>query len=205
VAVSWKILTATSAKRNSVESPLLRLPGEIRNMIWEYAMSDDVIFIADDLSMEYTGGPGRTLHYLGKPWDLSKVDQDSTTKPLLHVCRQIYTEVSTMIHTLSTLYFATKDSIDYFIKHSSLDQRCLITSIVVPIKYLRLYHRRRRQDFRQSFPNIKRVEIENNIVKRSLKSDRWVRGEHSESSKRKIEDWVKKREGMDLEVGWYFN
>ncbi len=78
---------------NTRNSPLLRLPVEIREMIWEYTLSCSPI----------------------RPWSnqFSPSPQPSPTDkfPLLRVCRQIYAETAALPYTLNTVSFAELDDL----------------------------------------------------------------------------------------------
>jgi hypothetical protein len=84
-----------SAQRNTTTSPLLRLPRELRDLIWTYTLSGNII------KAEY------------RP-----VDKYPRATPLKHrfgllrTCRQIYAETSSLPWTLSTFSFHTRRSFE---------------------------------------------------------------------------------------------
>ena len=81
------ILTILSIKHNS-ETSLLRLPAEIRNLIWEYALG------------------GRTIRCfaLSFPTPTSRIAKGANNA-LLRVCRQIYAETALSPYRMNTFSF----------------------------------------------------------------------------------------------------
>ncbi|KAF2707470.1 hypothetical protein K504DRAFT_535132 [Pleomassaria siparia CBS 279.74] len=86
---------AAIAKRNATESPLLRLPGEIRNRIWEYACCGEVVF-----SYSFDGGKGKSNRRIEKTSLENTAAQSAFRIP--RICRQIYVETATLPYSLST-------------------------------------------------------------------------------------------------------
>jgi hypothetical protein len=79
-------LRSNSTERNEIESPLLHLPGEIRNLIWEYASSGADI----DLHNHADGKISVHNH------------DDLAAFHLPQVCRQTHSETHTLAYALST-------------------------------------------------------------------------------------------------------
>ncbi|KAF2635352.1 hypothetical protein P280DRAFT_196935 [Massarina eburnea CBS 473.64] len=110
--VLWGLeLTSSSAQRNQRESPLLRLPAEVRNEIYNYALTADYKFS-----------------------DSGKLPLAASLS-LLVVCRQINTEASNLplmlstFHLDSALAYPTSNKLrDLFTAH----QRLLIKTIELP-------------------------------------------------------------------------
>ncbi|KAI4916534.1 hypothetical protein J4E85_010189 [Alternaria conjuncta] len=75
-------------QRNAEESPLLRLPAEIRAMIWKLAIGNPIIRPA-------WGGPIKPLKYRS-PFEerASEFPAPRHRFALLRVCRQIYSEAA---------------------------------------------------------------------------------------------------------------
>jgi len=84
------LLITLSARQNQRESPLLRLPAELRHRIFEYALSGHVYFIK---IIEARFSPFGTLETVSKAADNAFV--------LLQVCRQIYAETALLRISLS--------------------------------------------------------------------------------------------------------
>ncbi|KNG47733.1 hypothetical protein TW65_05538 [Stemphylium lycopersici] len=197
------------AKRNSTESPLLRFPGEIRSKIWQFALGYQQIDIFDKSG-------GQIWHvkpsHDARPIAGSTTNSQSSVKPtfaLPRVCRQIYVEAAAIIYTLNTFSFSSQQTLDGFIRHRALGQRRLIISIDVPFNYFRLYHMEFRDRFRIAFPNIKRIGIHILAAQITQRVLEWTwtwktpQREPIGDAKKKIEDFVKDKEGNDLVIGWH--
>ncbi|KAI4706352.1 hypothetical protein J4E89_009086 [Alternaria sp. Ai002NY15] len=93
-------------QRNATASPLLRLPAEIRNMIFAYALShgDTKLHIIPSIQ----DGPGGTGCWKHRSWP------DPVNVSLLYVCRQIHLETALLPYELNIFvvyghYNAVKD------------------------------------------------------------------------------------------------
>jgi hypothetical protein len=121
----------------------------------------------------------------------------------------MYVETSAMVYTLNTFTFTDRYTLDRFIRDRAPGQRHLVTSIDVPFEYFRMYSDDSRKKFRQTFRNIKRVGIH---VQVALSTQRVIPEtwntikplkEPLADTKKRLEEWVKEKEGTDLEVNWY--
>jgi len=81
-------LTDSSSKKNARDSPLLRLPPEIRSMIWEYVLGEHTIRMGESWHFTFPAQGTAQIHF-----------------DLLRVCRQVYVEASNLPRTLNTLSF----------------------------------------------------------------------------------------------------
>jgi hypothetical protein len=82
-----------SAERNQIDSPLLRLPGELRNIIYEYALDGRV------WSIGYGGWDSLS----GDHPRVNDTTESSDACSLLRVCHQIHTEAHHLL-TYSSFY-----------------------------------------------------------------------------------------------------
>jgi len=96
------MLISCSKNRNAVTSPLLRLPGELRNVIWVYASYVPAVEIGGKYSLPCRG---RTLDQALQ----QREDSMRSAFYLPQVCRQIYVETASMAYALCT--FIVSDSI----------------------------------------------------------------------------------------------
>jgi len=203
----FQTLTCHSAQRNSNESPLLRLPSEIRSKIWEYAVGYHCIRIFDKT---YSSRGFSAVELTRRSFPLET--GGSFVWPnfaLPKVCRQLYVEAAAMVYTLNNFSFFNKLAMDRFIKHRALGQRRLITSITVPSDYFRLYAAGHRKKLRRTFPDVKRIIVE---VDRDFNPPRrmyprtWTpinpHRKSFEHTKEDIVELVNEREGASLEVDW---
>ncbi|KZM25614.1 uncharacterized protein EKO05_0001866 [Ascochyta rabiei] len=196
------------AERNSIESPLLRLPGEIRDKIWRYALGEHEISI-QNLSREEVVSDGyeiRTLHSeaLVSPGFVRHTFQ------LPKVCRQVYVESSHHVYLLNTFTFLSMGAFDRWIKNRCFGQRRLIASLDIPRVYTRLYRSGFRRSFRQKFPNIRRIGIDNwtlfceyGEIKRVPENRQKSAFERWNDARAKIIAEVKEKEGHHVTVAWH--
>jgi hypothetical protein len=115
--------------RNNQKSPLLRLPPEIRNRIWKYAVGGNTIKSVDI-------GLWRGDYRLKLPTS----EQLPTSEPghvfaLLRTCRQIYAETAVLPYTDNTFSFCSVRSMRYGLKHVKAHLRTHITSIQLEIDF----------------------------------------------------------------------
>ncbi|KAF9732882.1 hypothetical protein PMIN07_007212 [Paraphaeosphaeria minitans] len=113
-------------KRNSTESPLLRLPGEIRNMIYGYVTGHYNIYHTSD---------GRLMVGPIDPWDWRHAFVEFPSVPslltLTLVCRQTYIE--SRMHVFANNTFDTKNFF-YFrrrVEKLSTEQKHAISTITL--------------------------------------------------------------------------
>ncbi|KAF2132950.1 hypothetical protein P153DRAFT_333723 [Dothidotthia symphoricarpi CBS 119687] len=196
-AISARSAFMQMASRNSQESLLLRLPGEIRNIIWTYAVGGHLINIRDPY---YRKRLSMKSGYHASPLSIS------AQSPLLHqyvsptfklpqVCRQIYCESSSLIYTQNCFAFGSLRAIDNWIKNRPLGQKRLVTSIDVPFEYMRLYYGSLRKFFREKFPSIKRIGVHSMVLYLSCGVH-----ESEEKTMTRIADNIKMYEGQDIDV-----
>ncbi|KAF2437380.1 hypothetical protein P171DRAFT_492128 [Karstenula rhodostoma CBS 690.94] len=101
------------AKRNATDSPLLRLPGELRNKIWRYATASNIVNMHDDDSRpDAVVCKGHTVGVVGEDNPIRWLSTRAEDKPRLptafhlsEVCRQIYHEVGTLAYSDSIFFF----------------------------------------------------------------------------------------------------
>lgn len=119
---------------------------------------------------------------------------------LLHkICRQMYVETSPLIYTLNTFTFNNVDTMDRWIKDRAPGQLRLVTSVDVPMEYMRLYHLGFRKKFCAKFPGIKRIGVDILVPYFS----RYM-SETLEESKARILRKIKEWEGEHVEVEWHW-
>lgn len=108
-----------SVKRNATNSPLLRLPTELRLKIWEYALGGQIVAIHRPVELtegKVIFGPdsankGKAIAFVGFPalWrTLCHRTRECTVPSAFHlpeVCRQIYCETSSLAYSSTTFFF----------------------------------------------------------------------------------------------------
>jgi hypothetical protein len=167
------------AKRNSLKSPLLRLPAELRNKIFAFALGGhditiySTIYSTTSCLMDHTFGKD----FLSYTAVSSDKEAQGFVKPafqLPRVCRQIYSETATLAYVLNTFKFdretLTKNKGKYSGNgYSTMDlwldrllpaQIKAIQSLQVSRWYWRRYVSGLRPAFRNRFPGLKWVVAE---------------------------------------------
>lgn len=92
-----RVTKAEAAAANKRNSPLLRLPAELRNLIYHYALGNCTLILSTHL--------GRLRLY----------QRDIPAFPLLAVCTQIHAEVVLLPYSLNTFDFAFDVTLDFFL------------------------------------------------------------------------------------------
>ncbi|KAI4644825.1 uncharacterized protein J4E79_010960 [Alternaria viburni] len=101
---------------NATTSPLLLLPAELRNMIFEYAMYHETI----------------NLHQKYNRWTRISASEPRHSEPLLFVCRQIHLEVAILPYKLNvfSITFDRYADLGDFLKQRTPDQVDLMVKVV---------------------------------------------------------------------------
>ena len=139
-------LRLKSARRNARDSPLLRLPAEIRASIWKHALEYPVVKVR----------PSSKRHRKSVRVNFG----------LLRICRQVYSETARLPHTLNTFSFSTHDDVTNFARRKKLDklQKLSVRSnwITHSLDLVRsvLYHR-------EHLPQLQEVELTMHDLPRS--------------------------------------
>ena len=103
-------LTDYSTKRNSEQSPLLRLPAELRNKIYQETLSGYVIQL---YSFSLFEKPERRLHCEPAPGSMTTRPKDNLwplVQSLSHSSRQLHAEIGEMVFTESIICYFSKDT-----------------------------------------------------------------------------------------------
>ncbi|KAF2831016.1 hypothetical protein CC86DRAFT_281657, partial [Ophiobolus disseminans] len=95
--------------RNQQESPFLRLPGELRNRVYHYALSDVV------LSVYRSGTPPTYLQVIPH--------SASAAASKFAVCRQVHAETHLLLFQLTTFLVYSDGSFAEFVNHLTDAQR----------------------------------------------------------------------------------
>jgi hypothetical protein len=169
----------------------LRLPPEIRNKIWRYAVGGldihirEIVFI-DPVKLSYAARPvGAHTYHPPFAFHLHKVS------------RQVYVEVCPLIYALNTFAFDYVSVMDRWIRARPVGQMQLITSMNITSQYFWLYVHGYRKTFRKKFPHVKRI----GICEWSYRIGRRM-GETVEEAKERIVKLVHRREGDGVTVEW---
>lgn len=107
-------LSSNSAERNAQESPLLRLPPELRNRIWTYVLSTK-----DDITPDADGKDFK--------WNLEEIHLD-----IIGVCRQTYAETAMLPFALGSFRFRNFNRMQQLLDITFPEQRSAISKIKLP-------------------------------------------------------------------------
>ncbi|KAF2635243.1 hypothetical protein P280DRAFT_473967 [Massarina eburnea CBS 473.64] len=125
MASSNSIENLDITKRNATESPLLRLPAELRNRIYEYAIGGGIIVVDDIIAFPRDGWLEYTVTYR----DASDVGNfsrfDGSDKPLRvsrifaldRTCRQTWSESHKLLFSHNKFHFMVNETMKDFVRH----------------------------------------------------------------------------------------
>ncbi|KAI4634112.1 uncharacterized protein J4E87_001282 [Alternaria ethzedia] len=116
--------------RNQTESPLLRLPGELRNRIYELVVGGNIIFVSGLLQR-----PEKALVDLMTPGVAQKSTWTSVSRifTIGLACRQLHRETALTQYTKNVFHFDDMQSGRAFVNGLTSTQRALLTSISVNV------------------------------------------------------------------------
>jgi hypothetical protein len=173
---------------NSDQSPLLKLPAELRNKIFGYVMGSYDIYIEASRNTPYRGH-GHLTRYVdyqilttilppGLDYRPAAPGDDLPNFALSRVCRQLYGETSPLPYTLNNFKFVnssyrysiTKESGKYSgrLNYTSLDfwlerrlpvQIKVLTSIAPMARYINKYYSGKRPAFLIRFPGLQKLDL----------------------------------------------
>ncbi|KAF2662863.1 hypothetical protein K491DRAFT_709522 [Lophiostoma macrostomum CBS 122681] len=119
--------------RNTTTSPLLRLPGELRNQIWSYSFAP-------------------TIHF-----SLFTSTTPSSPVPALHLaCRSLYTETGTFLYSGPTFYFAGMSTFKAWVLNRSAAQLGAVTSVRFQARDA---HFRDAEYIQKELPGLKKIQV----------------------------------------------
>jgi hypothetical protein len=99
----YRWLTIASTPRSQFQSPLLRLPGELRNLIYFH------LFITEAFKLERHGFNTQNFPYINRH---RHREPTSHRLALLSVCRQTYAEAALLPFTLSTIEITNIETLE---------------------------------------------------------------------------------------------
>ncbi|PSN69748.1 hypothetical protein BS50DRAFT_585269 [Corynespora cassiicola Philippines] len=149
-------------ERNSIESPLLRLPGEIRNRIYDYILHNLAIIVRG--SRKYNIQPERR-EYERVECKFSLNANFQSAANLTQACRLLYAELSTLIYPNCTfqLEFIGKELFQNFIDVIKA-RRSRIFRIIPTMKMLDQWLVCRGYPITKHYPNFQRMVIPRDLL-----------------------------------------
>lgn len=165
-----------SARLNEIESPLLRLPAEIRNKVYAYVLSGEK-------SVLYTS------RGVSKQWAMCLA--------VTSVCRQMHFEAHLLPFKLNRFCFNSREHYRDFVTKTSSKQRSVVTSIKIDLACpyrphgariiswgvgnLFIVGTARDLTFKAEFPRLEKVEFKIEAARIDTRVDATVRD---------LQDWV---------------
>ncbi|KAL5425525.1 hypothetical protein PMIN06_012107 [Paraphaeosphaeria minitans] len=215
------VWTIEVSKRNTTESPLLRLPGELRNKIWRFATAGNIVNLHDDEKRpDVLVCKGHTVGIVGKDNPLRWLSTRAEDKPRLpsafhlpEVCRQIYHEVGTLAYSDSIFFFCNWNDEGVLIRTwapaLTPAHRHAIRDVAVDDANFDFYLEYG-VALRSAFPGLRRLHLNRNRVNAVFVEPSRARSKgfvHRERNR--LEDGkqkkVDKREGGMMELVWHDN
>ena len=124
-------LSTADAPNNAVNSPLLRLPGELRNLIWDFVFHDLIVDIAST-------PPAYDPQFFQETFIRTVRERTDTftalpnTLKLPLVCRQLHNETFNLLFKACTFIFATDRSLTTFVNNAKTGQVTTINRVMPP-------------------------------------------------------------------------
>ncbi|KAL1603499.1 beta transducin [Paraconiothyrium brasiliense] len=219
-------------KRNATESPLLRLPGEIRNKIWDYAMTGNIVNIHEDEDESRVDAEtmekvvvvckGHTVGVVGEDNPVRWLSTRAEDKPrlptafrLCEVSRQIYAEIGTLAYSGSIFVFCSWDDEGELVKEWARSlapaHKNAITDIAIDDMnfdcYLSDKHRIREvfHGLQRLHLNTNRVNVVNVCGRRDDERHRSLWVLELKRLEERLQKRISKREGGAVKLVWHEN
>ena len=155
-----------SVRQNSL-SPLLRLPAEIRTLIWEHTLGGMRVLCSLYMGVYFRPENSKDPNHFRFHADRQLA--------LLRVCRQIYNETATVTFSANLFCFCGRSALEAVWKSMRPAQRDAVKSMVVD-RPLMLYYLRPKTQLRRlfsspcaAFSNLKTIVIEGRSLEGSEK------------------------------------
>ncbi|OSS50740.1 hypothetical protein B5807_04087 [Epicoccum nigrum] len=161
--ISRKWTEHLDATESNSKSPLLRLPPEIRNRIWEYTVGGKVLDVT--YFQRY-----RSRRYVEEVTTISKDSFPQHSHALLQACRQIYAETALLPFSKNTFRFEREQAFEWARQLLKVQQNLLEKVHIVTHRAQRLYGWNETGSSKDLylphafpisvFPNVKQVVVE---------------------------------------------
>jgi hypothetical protein len=143
-------------------SPLLRLPGEIRNRTWALAMGGN--YVKAMVQRDFDGKT--TMRFWGVGYDQVSIGDQTRQAAAFHlpeVCRKVYSETATLAYKLNTFFIG----FDWFEVGVFLlaAQKKSVTIVMPAPVFLKCYIKGTCHGaLKEMFPNLKRIEVSRTVL-----------------------------------------
>ena len=150
-----------SAARNQLRSPLLRLPAELRNIIYTMALQEGCIEIASQsVSLMSFNTILRAYRYSSSPDEPTGIRYQGSYTSFASVCRQMYSETCLLPYTLNTFCFDSHKAMQTWMSCRLAVQRHAITSFKPPTAMIREYIKKQSSTFKKWLPKLKTLYLD---------------------------------------------
>ncbi|KAF2831269.1 hypothetical protein CC86DRAFT_401812 [Ophiobolus disseminans] len=193
-------IVASISESNCLQSPLLRLPAELRNYVFKLVLGGMEILIKSKENRRYKNA--NPTHYRAirlMNYTRHRISYGSPVK-ILRVSRQIYLQCSTLVYTLNTFDFANPIALKIWYLYRRKAQIDMVHTIKVndDILFLTKNRRLELQPLTSMFPNLTTVVM----GPYRYEDSKWQRGISDEHT---MDAWgneaiVKQGERDDLKV-----
>ncbi|KAF2184289.1 hypothetical protein K469DRAFT_180504 [Zopfia rhizophila CBS 207.26] len=139
------------------ETPLLSLPSEIRNAIWEYTIGGYHVMIGHAVHGRDAGQYYHKAIPLAADCDNQKLRQRRFQ--LHRVCQQIRNETVLLMYSLNMFAFQNINVMNGWIKSLSQAQRESVSTLQPPREWLELYEEGKGERFCEKFPGLSSIDI----------------------------------------------
>ena len=118
-----------STKRNAEVSPLIKLPAEIRNQIYELVLSGYLVRYHTETTSENSGRTWTIRLVATVKSGATRSTQASHAFALPLVCRQIFTDTRLLVYSLSVMSFLYRDVLHRFVRSHPRDVVAAVTNV----------------------------------------------------------------------------
>ncbi|KAF2118409.1 hypothetical protein BDV96DRAFT_569855 [Lophiotrema nucula] len=147
-------------KKNSIQSPLLRLPAELKDEIFSYVFGGQTIYV------EHTRSAiSQRLAFVLQPPDFTVLRSWSYFLEPLLLCRHVYEEAKLHFYRHNIFVFRHEEALNVFLRERTQAQINAVSSLKPPaLVYERIRDgmtfRNEAKTFKARFPNLKTVYLE---------------------------------------------
>ena len=135
----WHMLTETDRSRDSAISPLLRLPPELRLMIYNLLFEGDLLvtvhFVPGKYKYQMVENKRRRVHVSGgfrhRLGYFAYDSQERLDSRLLYTCRQIYDEAATFLYARKAFFFDCERNMRIFFRRLRPTQKEAVRRFIV--------------------------------------------------------------------------
>jgi hypothetical protein len=181
----------SSAERNDRESPLLRLPGELRNRIYGYVFDGSILSFVRSLVNVVLSQP------------------IAPGLPLTRVCRKLHKETALVPFKSMVVECSTLDTFNGLVSRLNQAQRQSLTSLRL---YVRLHTRDvdnflewmalAGQSFSKMFPGVRKVQVYNSLGEDVGYNSAMLYSDLEERNMELLDAWLYDKANKDLQVLW---